>query len=79
MSRIIAIFFGAGLLRPAPGTWGSLAALIVGWGIERYLGFPALVIAFVVATIAGFWACEAELRDRPGEDPSEIVIDEVAG
>lgn len=79
MSRLIAIFFGAGLLRPAPGTWGSLAALIVGWGIERYLGFPALVIAFLVATIAGFWACEVELRDRPGEDPSEIVIDEVAG
>ena len=27
MRRLILSFFGAGLLRPAPGTWGSLAAL----------------------------------------------------
>ena len=26
-SRIVSIFFGAGLLRPAPGTWGSAAAI----------------------------------------------------
>ena len=29
MSRLIAIFFGVGLLRPAPGTWGSAAAIIL--------------------------------------------------
>lgn len=79
MSRAVAIFFGAGLLRPAPGTWGSLVALILGWGINYTLGFPALLLAFVIATVAGFWACRRELAGRPGEDPSEIVIDEVAG
>lgn len=79
MSRQISIFFGAGLLPWAPGTWGSLAALILGWGIERYLGFWPLVAATLIATVAGFWACKVELADRPGDDPSEIVIDEVAG
>ncbi len=79
MSRQISIFFGVGLLPWAPGTWGSLAALILGWGIERYLGFWPLVLATLIAIVAGFWACKAELADRPGDDPSEIVIDEVAG
>ena len=79
MSRAVATFFGVGLLRPAPGTWGSAAAILLGLAIDRYLGFPALVVATLVATAAGFWACKRELASRPGDDPSEFVIDEVAG
>jgi phosphatidylglycerophosphatase A len=79
MSRLIAIFFGAGLLKPAPGTWGSLVAIILGVLIDRYLGFPVLVLATLCATLAGFWAVRRELASRPGDDPSEFVIDEVAG
>ena len=47
--------------------------------ILRYLGFPVLVAATVAVTWLGFWAVGRELADRPGADPSEIVIDEVAG
>ena len=51
--------------------------------IDRaYLAFPGLSLATDLAGHLGlgFWhACKAELADRPGEDPSEIVIDEVAG
>lgn len=79
MLKLINTVFYVGLLRPAPGTWGSLAAVLLGWAIEHYLGFIPLVIAFVAVTALGFWSVEAELKDRPGEDPSEIVIDEVAG
>jgi phosphatidylglycerophosphatase A len=79
MTRILAIFFGAGLLRPAPGTWGSLVAVILGLLIDRYLGFPALVVATITVTALGFWAIGVELRDTPTADPSEFVIDEVAG
>lgn len=77
MSRLLAIFFGAGLLRPAPGTWGSAVALVLGMGILQVAGFPALVLATALITGLGFWACAAQLR--PGQDPSEVVIDEVAG
>ena len=79
MSRVIAIFFGAGLLRPAPGTWGSAVAIGLGVLIYGYLGFAALLIATIAATALGFWAVGRELADRPGDDPSEFVIDEVAG
>lgn len=79
LSRIVSIFFGAGLLRPAPGTWGSAAALGVGLILHRIGHFPLLAVATVLVVLAGFWACRAELAGKPGEDPSEIVIDEVAG
>ena len=78
-ARLIATGFGLGLLRPAPGTWGSAGAVAAGLAIDHLLGFWALVAATLAATAAGFWACAQELRDRPGEDPSEIVIDEIAG
>ena len=77
MIRAITTFFGVGLLRPAPGTWGSAAAIITGVAIDRYLGFPALILATVAVTALGFWACGKALA--PGQDPGEVVIDEVAG
>lgn len=75
--RAITTFGFVGLLRPAPGTWGSLVAVALGWAIEHWLGFIPLVIATVAVTLLGFWAVNAALK--PGEDPSEVVIDEVAG
>lgn len=79
MSRLIATFFYVGLLRPASGTWGSAAAVALGLVLHGLGSFPLLAMATIAATGWGFWAVECELRDRPGEDPSEIVIDEVAG
>lgn len=79
MSLMIATFFGVGKLRPAPGTWASAVAIVLGVAIDRTLGFPALVIATLAATALGFWACRRELANRPGDDPSEFVIDEIAG
>ncbi len=79
MSRAIATVFGLGYLRPAPGTWASAAAIGAGLLIDRYLGFPALVLAVIVASIAGFWAVDRALGFDKTADPSEFVIDEVAG
>ncbi len=79
MSRTLAIWFGTGLLRPAPGTWASAVAIILAIALHFAGGFPLVAFAAAAVTLLGFWACARELADRPGEDPSEIVIDEVAG
>lgn len=79
LSRIVSIFFGAGLLRPAPGTWGSAVAVALGLVIHGIGNFPLLLAATLAAIGWGLWACEVELAAKPGQDPSEIVIDEVAG
>jgi phosphatidylglycerophosphatase A len=76
---LIATFGGVGYLRPAPGTWGSLAALPVAWAIHMIGGFPLLVIGVVAAFLAGLWATGVMTKGADDHDPSEIVIDEVAG
>lgn len=78
-SRWIATFFGVGLMRPGPGTWGSLAALPAAWVIHVLGGFPALALASIVVFVLGWWVTVIETAGRDDPDPSEIVIDEVAG
>lgn len=79
MTHLIATFFYVGQMRPAPGTWGSLAALPFAWLIHMIGGFPLLLIATVLVFGLGWWATAQETAGKDDHDPSEIVIDEVAG
>ena len=36
--HLLALGFGSGLIRPAPGTWGSLAGTILGSALLACLG-----------------------------------------
>jgi len=74
-----ATVFGIGRSPWAPGTVASAIALPVAWIVLKYLGPVALFsLSFAVAAI-GTWACEVYVRTMEESDPSECVIDEVAG
>lgn len=75
----LATWFGAGLLPWAPGTWGSLAALLLAAPIERVSGRPGLAAAAALAFAAGLWAADRYERETGRRDPGAVVIDEVAG
>jgi phosphatidylglycerophosphatase A len=79
MSRAIATFFGAGYLRPASGTWASAITVALAVGAYQAGWALAVPVAFAVAVVLGFWAVPRYLRATGGDDPSEVVIDEVAG
>ncbi|MBK0327071.1 phosphatidylglycerophosphatase A [Rhodobacteraceae bacterium F11138] len=79
LARLIATVGGVGYLRPAPGTWGSLVALPLGWLLHVIGGFPLLLVAVIASFLKGLWATRVMTRDSQDHDPSEIVIDEVAG
>ncbi len=79
LAHTIATFFGAGLLKPAPGTWGSLAALPAAWGLHSIGGFPLLAVATLLVFFIGWWATAVDTAGKDDHDPLEIVIDEVAG
>ncbi|WP_425070474.1 phosphatidylglycerophosphatase A family protein [Sagittula sp. S175] len=74
----VASFAGVGFLKPAPGTWGSLAALPVAYGIILLGGFWLLLALSVVVFVIGLKATES-LTKTGDHDPSWIVIDEVVG
>lgn len=79
LSHLITTFFYIGHLRPAPGTWGSLAALPVAWTLHLVGGPMCLAGGIVLAFMIGWWATSLETKGTLNHDPSEIVIDEVAG
>ncbi|HEX3972019.1 MAG TPA: phosphatidylglycerophosphatase A [Stellaceae bacterium] len=78
MVRLIASWFGSGLLPGAPGTWGSLAALPFAWLIVLYAGRWALLAAAIIVFFIGWAASYLSIRDQSDNDPGWIVIDEVA-
>ncbi len=79
MTKLIATFFYTGLAYPAPGTWGSLAALPAAALIFWLGGLEPFLVAIVVTFFLGWWATAEQTRGSEDHDPSEIVIDEVVG
>jgi phosphatidylglycerophosphatase A len=79
IATLLSTFFGVGYVRIAPGTVASAAALPFAWLILWKLGPGALLIASAVAFAVGVWSCGVYARNAGGVDPSECVIDEVAG
>jgi phosphatidylglycerophosphatase A len=82
-ATLTATFFGAGLLRPAPGSWGSAATILVWWLLTRWLAPgmqpPAAVALAVLAVAVGIPAATQVARATGLSDPQFVVIDEVAG
>jgi len=77
-ASLVATFGGIGLLPYAPGTWGSLAALPLAWGLQL-IGGPLLLLAASLALFAvGWWAAGHYIRRHAMEDPPAVVVDEVA-
>ncbi|WP_417515457.1 phosphatidylglycerophosphatase A [Minwuia sp.] len=80
VATFIATFCWTGFIRPAPGTWGTLAGVPTGWAILEYAGQPALAAGAVLAFLIGWWAAARHMNRTDNQnDPSEVVIDEVAG
>jgi phosphatidylglycerophosphatase A len=81
----VATFFGAGLGKPGPGTWGSVAAVLI-WTSVAVFAHPGpawmigLTLAGIVLSVGlGVPAATIAARESGREDPGFVVIDEVAG
>ncbi len=82
---VVATFFGAGQMKPGPGTWGSVAAVllwaVMAWavhlsrfGLNIFLG-----CGIAVALLLGVPAATLAARESGREDPGFVIIDEVIG
>ncbi len=76
--RAIASLFYIGFLRPAPGTWGSLAALPLAWLVLTAGGFWLLISLTFGIFFIGLYAT-SQVTHEGDHDPSWVVIDEVVG
>jgi phosphatidylglycerophosphatase A len=82
---LVATFFGAGYLKPGPGTYGSTAAVLLWYFISRALApspitlAVATALAAILVTLIGLPASTIVARESGRKDPGFVVIDEVAG
>jgi phosphatidylglycerophosphatase A len=82
-ATLVATLFGIGRLKPGPGTWGSVATVLL-WALASSQ-IPvasrtwATILAAVAVTIIGIPAATLVARATGGKDPQFVVIDEVAG
>jgi phosphatidylglycerophosphatase A len=82
-ATIVATFFGAGRLRPGPGTWCSAATILLWWFATRSIPAawqtPSAILLACLVIAIGIPAATRAARGAGVEDPGFIVIDEVAG
>lgn len=67
---------GSGLLRPAPGTWGTLLAVLLFVPLS-FLPYRALLPLLLFAFAFGIYLCGCAAQDLKQKDPSSIVWDEM--
>jgi len=75
---LLSSWFGSGLMPIAPGTFGTLAAVPPAI-IIYYFGTVPSVISLIVIIPLAVWTSNVTQKLLGKDDPSEIVIDEVAG
>ncbi|VWX58619.1 Phosphatidylglycerophosphatase A [Burkholderiales bacterium 8X] len=76
-AHFIALGFGAGLSRFAPGTVGTLWAWAAFLAMQRWLSTAAIGWIILASLPLGWWACTVAARNMRVTDPGSIVWDEV--
>lgn len=76
-AHAIALGFGSGLPRLAPGTVGTLWAWVA-FSVMQLWFAPATIGWIILASLPiGWWACTVTARDMNIADPGAVVWDEV--
>jgi len=79
LANFIAAGFGSGWVPVAPGTVGSLAALVVGaWLIDAH-SLNLLLMIWVLLLPVACWSTYVALPESTDKDPGWVVIDEWLG
>lgn len=90
LAHLVATGFGLGRVAIAPGTWGTLQALVVWCAIEWVAGpttYTSRAVACSLLLVVGIWAVNLSVAHpvrltqsllKP-KDPSDIVVDEWVG
>ena len=77
----LATWFGCGFFPWAPGTAGSLAAVLIAAALEAKFGWRAPLLLIPVLLLAGpaIWAADRTACYFGKKDPGGVVVDEVLG
>ncbi len=82
--HFLALGFGSGLLKPAPGTWGTIAGIPVYLALVYCTGLVSFsLMAYLAVTllffVLGVYLCGKTAEDVGVHDHGAIVWDEIVG
>jgi phosphatidylglycerophosphatase A len=77
-AHFVALGGGAGLVRYAPGTVGTLVAFPLAWLLRTYTGDTGFVFAICALLALGVWSSQVTGQALGKPDHGGIVIDEIA-
>ena len=81
VATLLATWFGCGFSPAAPGTVGSLAALVIAWLLHYCCQWSPLHFALLAGAllVPAVWSAGTVARARGNKDPQMVVVDEVVG
>jgi len=79
LSKTIITLFGAGYIKYAPGTIGSILTVFIWLLIYTAFGQIYFLGLFVILTLSSYYFIQEYLRVFNKKDPQEIIIDEFIG
>ena len=81
INTLFVTMFGLGRIPKIPGTFGSLATVILLYIFFHILDFSSILILIflIIVFIFSFVAVSAHIKDNENKDPKEVVIDEFVG
>ena len=81
LNTLFVTMFGIGKVPIIPGTFGSLATIIVLYFFFHILKISSdiILIGLIIIFIYSFLAVAAHIKDKENKDPKEVVIDEFIG
>ena len=80
-NTLFVTMFGLGKLPKIPGTFGSLATIIILYFLFHILNLSSnlILIGFLIIFIFSFIAVATHIKDNENKDPKEVIIDEFIG
>jgi phosphatidylglycerophosphatase A len=77
--HFLALGFGSGLMRSAPGTWGTLVGILLAALLLSWLSSISLLILTALCFALGCYLCQKTADDMGIHDHGAIVWDEIVG
>ena len=80
-NTLFVTMFGLGKLPKIPGTFGSLATIIILYVLFHILNLSSnlILIGLMIIFIFSFLAVATHIKDNENKDPKEVIIDELIG
>ncbi|MEC9274479.1 MAG: phosphatidylglycerophosphatase A [Candidatus Neomarinimicrobiota bacterium] len=79
ISEWIATCFKVGYLPLAPGTWGSVFAILLWWVLLKDLNTYIFGVVIIIFLLIGIVVSNIIIDQSGDHDPSHIIIDELVG